>query len=502
MLTLKWLATVGWFRAWLTRRWTRDRLLRSFFTRVSGSLLSQALLIAATPILTRLYQPADFGVQAVYTACLAAIGVIAGLGYQQAIPLPEDDTAAAGLLLLSFGAALGVAGVSAAGVALFAEPIAALMGAPALAAYLWVLPLGVLVTAGCQLGYQAAVRRRAMARLARVSVLQSAAAAAAQVGAAPLGAFGLIGGRLAGQLAALAAVLQLPVSLVRGVWPSIRWPELARLGRRYWRFPAFNGAAAIVTKLTEHLPAVLFAALFGPAAAGFYALARRVSLAPLAPLGHSIADVLGAQVGPAHRAAALGPLVRRVYRLLAAVAAPPLIVLAASGPELFGVVFGAQWRAAGEFARWLTPCVLLQVIVGPLHYCFSALRKQALFAVYQTCALAALIGGLLLGSLLGDQYSGVGAASLLAAGCYFLLTWHLFRLTRLTFGQALAPLLLQALLGLLLALPAIAAAASGRAGLTLAGAGVTAGLLLLRYAHLFRARRNEEPPPAAAAPAA
>lgn len=247
---------------------------------------------------------------------------------------------------------------------------------------------------------------------------------------------------------------------------------------------------------------MLFAALFGPAAAGFYALARRVSLAPLAPLGHSIADVLGAQVGPAHRAAALGPLVRRVYRLLAAVAAPPLIVLAASGPELFGVVFGEQWRAAGEFARWLTPCVLLQVIVGPLHYCFSALRKQALFAVYQTCALAALIGGLLLGSLLGDQYAGVGAASLLAAGCYFLLTWHLFRLTRLTLGQALAPLLLQALLGLLLALPAIAAAASGRAGLTLAGAGVTAALLLLRYAHLFRARRNEEPPPAAAAPAA
>ena len=480
--------------AWLTGRWTRDHLLRSFFTRASGSLGSQVLLMAAAPVLTRLYQPADFGAQAVYTACAAALGVVAGLGYQQAIPLPEDDADAAYLLLLSVGAGLGVAVVTAIGVAFLAQPLAALAGAPALAAYLWLLPLGVLVTAACQLAFQAAVRRRAMAGLARFAMIQAATTAAAQVSGSPLGAGGLIGGRLAGQVVALAFLVRVPARLVRAAWASIRWSDLARTGRRYWRFPAFNGSAAVVTKLTEHLPALLFAALFGPAAAGFYALARRVCLAPLAPLGHSIADVLGAQVGPAHRAGDLGPLVRRGYGLLAAVAAPPLVALAGAGPELFAVVFGAQWQAAGEFARWLTPFVLLQVIVGPLHYCFSALGKQVLFAIYQTCALAGLILGLLLGWFLSDWYAGLAAAAGLAAGCYFLLVRHLFSLLRLTLGQALAPLVRQALVGLLLALPAIAAAAADAPpGVTLAGAGVTAGLLLLRYAHLFRARRNEPP---------
>lgn len=450
--------------------------------------------MAAAPVLTRLYQPADFGAQAVYTACAAALAVAAGLGYQQAVPLPEDDADAAHLLLLSFGAGLGVAAVTAIGVAFLAQPLAALAGAPALAAYLWLLPLGVLVTAACQLAFQAAVRRRAMAGLARFAIIQAATTGAAQIGGSPLGAGGLIGGRLAGQIVALAFLIRVPVLLVRAAWASasIRWSDLARTGRRYWRFPAFNGAAAVVTKLTEHLPALLFAALFGPAAAGFYALARRVCLAPLAPLGHSIADVLGARVGPAQRAATLGPLVQRGYGLLTAVAAPPLVALAGAGPELFGVVFGAQWRTAGEFARWLTPFVLLQVIVGPLHYCFAALGKQVLFAVYQTCALAALILGLLLGWFLGDQYAGLAAAALLAAGCYFLLVRHLFRLLQLTLGQALAPLARQALAGLLLALPPItAAAADAPPGVTLAAAGVTAGLLLLRYAYLFRTRRSE-----------
>lgn len=489
------------FSARLRDGWTRDRLLRSFLTRISGSVVSQALLVAATPILTRLYGPADFGVQAAYTAFVAVISVIACLGYQHAIPLPRRDGDAAHLLLLSGCAALGVSAAAAAGVAVFAEPVTALLETPALAAYLWLLPLGVLVTASLQLVYQVAVRRRALAGLARLAVIQSAAAAAAQIGGSPLGPLGLIGGRLAGQIAALASIVRLPAALVGGLSGPIRLPELARLGRRYWRFPAFSGAAAIVTKLTEHLPAVLFLTLFGPAAAGLYGIARRVCQAPTALIAYSVSDVLGSQVGTAHRDDALGALIYRAYRLMAAVAAPPLAAVAAAGPELFAVVLGAEWRAAGELARWLTPFILLQAIAGPLHYCFSVLRKQALFACYQAAALAALIAGLLAGALLGDQTAAVAAAALLAAACYFLLTWHLFRMTRLTLRHALTPLAQQALIGSLLALPAVAAAAaSDRAGVTLAGAGVTLLLAGLRYAQLFRARRRD--PLSAPAPGA
>ena len=481
------------FFARISRGLTRDRLLRSFLTRVSGSAVSQTLLMAATPILTRLYAPADFGVQGAYTAFVAVLSVIACLGYQQAIPLPDDDGDAAHLLLLAGCAALGVSAAAALGVAVFAGPIAALIEAPALADYLWLLPVSVLVTSVLQLVYQVAVRRRALARLARCAVIQAAAGAAAQIGGSPLGPLGLIGGRLTGQAASLASILRLPADLLRAARGAIRRQELLRLGRRYWRFPAFGGAAGIVTKLTEHLPAVLFLTLFGAAAAGLYVMARRVCLAPMGLIGYSVSDVFGSRVRTAHRDGSLGTLVYRVYRLMAAVAVPPLAVVAAAGPELFGVVLGAQWRAAGEFARWITPFVLLQAIAGPLHYGFSVLDRQALFACYQAAALASLTAGLLAGAVLDDQRAAVAAGSLLAAACYFLLAWHLFRMARLTLRHALAPLAQQALIGALLALPAAAAAAaSDRPGVTLAGAGVTGALIALRYAQVFRARRPEE----------
>ena len=482
----------------IARGWTRDRLLRSFFTRVSGSVVSQALLVAATPVLTRLYAPADFGVQGAYTAFAAVLSAVACLGYQHAIPLPDHDGDAAHLLLLACCAALGVAAAAALGVAVFAGSIEALVEAPALAAYLWLLPLSVLVTSVLQLVYQVAVRRRALARLARVAVIQSAAVAAAQIGGAPLGPLGLIAGRLAGQVTALASILRLPADLVRAAPGGIRRRQLLRLGRRYWRFPAFSGAAGIVTKLTEHLPAVLFLTLFGPAAAGLYVMARRVCVAPMGLIGYSVSDVLGSQVRTAHRDGALGALIHRVYRLMTTVAVPPLAVVAAVGPELFGAALGPQWRPAGEFARWLTPFVLLQAIAGPLHYGFSVFDRQALFAGYQAAALALLAAGLVAGSVLGDGRAAVAASSLPAAACYFLLVWRLFGMARLTLRHALAPLARQAVIGALLALPAAAAAAaSDRPGVTLAGAGVTLALIALRYVRLFRAGRTDRAPPSA-----
>ena len=56
-----------------------------------GAAAAQAIAVAASPILTRLYSPADFGVLAVYTSLVSLLGAVAALSYHQAIPLPEIE---------------------------------------------------------------------------------------------------------------------------------------------------------------------------------------------------------------------------------------------------------------------------------------------------------------------------------------------------------------------------------------------------------------------------
>jgi O-antigen/teichoic acid export membrane protein len=60
----------------------------------------------------------------------------------------------------------------------------------------------------------------------------------------------------------------------------------------------------------------------------------------------------------------------------ALVALPVPIVLIAAGPFLFAIVFGEEWREAGEYARILAPWMFLDLIRAPIVQVGSIVRKQ------------------------------------------------------------------------------------------------------------------------------
>jgi hypothetical protein len=64
---------------------------RSVAVLASGTAISQAIPIAAMPVLTRLYTPEEFGTVVLYLALASLLGVVATARYELAIPLPHDD---------------------------------------------------------------------------------------------------------------------------------------------------------------------------------------------------------------------------------------------------------------------------------------------------------------------------------------------------------------------------------------------------------------------------
>ncbi len=70
-------------------------------TLASGTAIAQLMLVLATPLLTRLYTPADYGTLAVYSSTLTVLLVLASLRYESAIPLPEDEDVAGSVLALT-----------------------------------------------------------------------------------------------------------------------------------------------------------------------------------------------------------------------------------------------------------------------------------------------------------------------------------------------------------------------------------------------------------------
>ena len=79
----------------------KSRFARSASLLAGGAVAGQAIIVAASPILTRLYSPEDFGVLAVFASLLSILSIVASLRYQLAIPLPKTDEEAANVTVLS-----------------------------------------------------------------------------------------------------------------------------------------------------------------------------------------------------------------------------------------------------------------------------------------------------------------------------------------------------------------------------------------------------------------
>ena len=79
---------------------------RHVLTLLTGSGLAQAIALAVSPLLTRLYAPGQFGLFALYLSVVALLAVVATGRYELAIVLPEADDDAWQVGALALGLAV------------------------------------------------------------------------------------------------------------------------------------------------------------------------------------------------------------------------------------------------------------------------------------------------------------------------------------------------------------------------------------------------------------
>jgi O-antigen/teichoic acid export membrane protein len=109
---------------------------------MTGIVIAQALPLAITPILTRLYSPSDFGIFAIFVAIVGIFSVMATARYEQAILLPSSHDEAISLTALSVIIATTLSFVLALFIWLFFDFISNLTH---IGYWLYAVPLGVLL---------------------------------------------------------------------------------------------------------------------------------------------------------------------------------------------------------------------------------------------------------------------------------------------------------------------------------------------------------------------
>lgn len=374
---------------------------RNVLTLMTGTTLAQAIPIAISPILTRLYSPEEFGRFALYMAVAMIASVLVTGRYELAILLPRNDKDALHITALAMGLSVFISAMLLSVVIFFSQSIAALLGDATLALWLYWAPASTLLLGFYQsLNYW--INRKAQyKRMAISRTVQSGSAALVQVGTgyAGGGAIGLMGGQITGQILATGVLARLvwqeEKSQIRTVSPL----RCLALAKKYTNFPKYLIVAHGFNTASGQMSVLLLSSLFSTAAAGFFAIAQRVMAAPMSLIANALGDVFRQEASQAYiQQGQCKALYQKTFKRLLLISVLPFTTFFFVAPGLFAWVFGEHWRMAGEYAQILTPMAFCQFITSPLSAMFVIANKQQLDLIWQIFLFSLVVGSFVLAS--------------------------------------------------------------------------------------------------------
>ena len=364
---------------------------KNVLTLVTGTALAQAIPLALSPILTRIYSPSDFGILATYMSLVALGAVVTSLRYDQAIIIPERDEDSANVTVLAILISLVTSIILLLVVIFFRETISSLLledpeERATLAKWFFFVPLSVFL-----MGLFNAIsfwlnRKKVFRAMATSKVVYTSGMSAFQiaVGLIKKSPVGLLIGFIFGRLFSVLYLLHKINKDRNPAFSQISRTQMLHLLKRYKRFPYFSLPGSFLNVASNQLPILIIGKYFGGVILGNYSLMERVLNAPISLLGRSVLDVFKQKASEDYiKYGNCKKIYLKTFKTLVALSILPTIVLFTLSPLIFGFVFGKEWVIAGEFAQILSILFFFRFTASPLSYMFFIAEKQHQDMIWQ-----------------------------------------------------------------------------------------------------------------------
>ncbi len=337
--------------------------------------MAQLVVVAVTPLLTRLYDEEDFGSFEVYAVIVTMLAVLSTGRLFEAIVVPSKDSDGRSIFDAGFRVLLGFCATILLLVALFRDAVARAFDNPELPPLLWFAPIGIFALGMRQLYQGWAVRSKDYRALAENNLSRGIAGSVVNVGAGVLGMGGLglalgHGGGFGFASWRLGRRMKMPPS-AGGVKP------LATLSE-YRRFPLLSGPSSMLNAVSRGLPALALSAIFGPVVVGYYALVSRAMGQPLILFQEATTRVFSGEAAQLRRDGRAG-MTRLAYNFVRSQALIGTLIVGAAfflAPSMIPLVFGQRWAPAADYLQVLAPLFLVRTMAGPMMAIFSILGRQ------------------------------------------------------------------------------------------------------------------------------
>ena len=345
----------------------KSDFVRHVLTLMTGTTIAQAIPIAMSPILTRIYTPEDFGIFALYMSISALIAEVATGRYELAIMLPKKEEEANQVFILSIMIASLLSFITLMIVFLFNAQLTALLGNEEISGWLYFVPLTVFLTGVYQSFNYWQNRHNEYKQLGLCRVSNAASNAGVNIVMAMVksGPAGLILGTIIGRF--IGILYMLLSKTVTKVHFKIDKLKIFALAKRYKKFPLINSLHAFVDLLKDNLVNIYLSIKYSTATLGFFYFVIRIMQVPSIVLGLALSQVFYKKASVVYtQEKDIQELVKKLIKTLSAIAIVPAILLFFFSEELFVFAFGEEWLEAGRYAKALVPYIFFHFIASPI----------------------------------------------------------------------------------------------------------------------------------------
>jgi len=305
---------------------------------------------------------------------------VASLRFEDALMLPEDKRQSAHAYLLAVATSFLTCLLLLA-VLSFSEPVIQFFAEKNIGKWSLFIPLALIVHRVAKITELWLSRHDSFIHISAGQIVQVSAMTGVRTvaGLVTPAVGGLIWGFIIGYFLSFATYSRrlfqtLQASL--GGRPSLQ--EFRYIASRYRRFPMFTMPAALLGALIMRLPFLVLPEFLDWGTMGQFSRGFNVLFVPLSLLAASIAQVFFVRAVKTNRDGALATFSSNVHSKLVMMSIFPTAVLMISGGDIFQVLFGPEWRASGEYLRYMAPWIMLSIVASPMTRLFDVLERQRL----------------------------------------------------------------------------------------------------------------------------
>ena len=353
----------------------KSEFSRNVLTLMTGTTIAQAIPIAISPILTRIYTPEDFGVFALFIAIISIFGSIANGRYELAIMLPKKDEDAINIMALGFIINVILSFFLLFIVLIFHDTILNLLNNKEISPWLYLVPISVFLIGCFNLLNYFNNRKKLYKDLAKANVFKSIATAVVQLslGFLKAGAFGLISGQFFSQI---VSNTKLFFNIKRlNLFSKINKKQIVTVGKRYKKFPLIDTFVALIYIVYNRAIIVFLQKFYNSSAVGQYFFAERLVQVPLSFIRTSISNVFFEKISKLTKEDIYSEANQLSIKLFKLSFIPFFLIIFLS-PYYIPFIFGREWSILYKYMIIISISAYISFLMSPYSYVLKIIEKQ------------------------------------------------------------------------------------------------------------------------------